>query len=314
MNKLTEFWEREIAEIHSGSGDWLAIMRIGAGITIIAKILSEYHSLAMLYGNHGLIPFEVSSLCSPDFFPTISSVTHMTAHLCTEETSLRLFFGIYFIFSVLMILGLMTRFSAFVCWLIQLIIVNSSWHTSCGPEYLLLSLLFYSLIFPTGRYYSLDNLIRGRTYPTDPLLNIYHLTIQLHVCLIYLATGAAKVVMPTWHDGSYLWTVMGHPQFSTVWVPPLQAILSYGSAAVIMSWFILTLEIIYPIGIWFRRFARPFLVLIIFMHVYIAVAFGLWIFGWLMIVFNLAAFGDLFLDPIQKQTAAITTDPEAHIH
>jgi hypothetical protein len=293
MNKLSAFWNREGAQLNSGNGDWLAVMRIGVGIALMAKVLSEFGVLDMLYGSHGLVPIEVSSLVSHGILPTFTKLAYFTSGLCSETASLKILFATYFVFALLMTVGLFTRISVFICWLFQLTVINSSLYTSYGYEYLVMAMLFYSLIFPTGRYYSMDRLIRGEPYPADPDLPIYHLVIQIHLCFVYFATGVAKEVMPTWHDGSYLWSVTSHPQFSTVWAPMARTLLSFGSVAAIMSWFIVILEIVYPFGLWFRRTARPLLIFTILMHVYIAVAIGLWIFGWVMIVFNLAAFGDV---------------------
>ena len=301
MNKLIKFCRKEGVIFDSTSGDWLAVLRIGAGLTLIAKILSEFHVLNLLYGSHGFVPIEISSLERHSIIPTFTSITHFSRNVFTEDVSLRIIFGITLVLSIFLTLGLFTRFSAFICWCFQIVVVNSSYMTCFGVESLLMALLFYSFILPSGRYRSLDSLYHGKPYPPDPSMGIYHFVIQLHICLIYWATGIAKEVMPTWHDGSYLWSVTSHPQFATVWTNIVRSILAYGPMAVIMSWFIVILEILYPLGIWFKRLAKPLLIFIILMHIYISAAVGLWIFGWVMIVFNLAAFGDILYSPVRVQ-------------
>jgi hypothetical protein len=106
---------------------------------------------------------------------------------------------------------------------------------------------------------------------------------------MYCASGLEKAMGEQWWNGEAIWIAMQQDQFNQVnidwmanasWVPTL---LCLGTLAI---------EIFYPFGILWRRTRKIWLLGILMMHLFIAVFLGLQLFGGLMFLLNLTAFGE----------------------
>lgn len=287
MNKL-KYYAGKIFTSNTSGANWLAILRIGAALSLIGKILSEFRVQGLLYGSSGLVPPDIAVYSQNPYIPTIPGI-YRHLHIFSFETSfLKAFFLCQLIFAFLLLLGYMTRFSAFICWLMMVIVFNSSHLTSYGFDAILLTLLFYCLVFPVGNYLSMD---KGVSRPDSSLLRIFHKTIQIHVCLIYFVNGISKVHGTGWQDGSGLWDAINQPQFHSLLTPFLQKIFMIPYLPAVVSMSIIFIELAYPFLIWVKGMNRVILVLILLLHAFIGVVMGLWLFAFAMIIFNLAAFG-----------------------
>jgi hypothetical protein len=165
----------------------------------------------------------------------------------------------------------------------QVVVYNSTHLTSYGFDAILLTLLFYTLIFSPGRY----------THYRHAMTAIYHRVIRAHLCLVYFVNGLSKISGHSWWDGSGMWDAIHQPQFQSVLSPLLHKLFMIGHLPAAVSLSIIALEIAYPFTIWIRGINRITLILTLLLHVFIALVFGLWLFAFVMIVFNLAAFGDV---------------------
>jgi predicted DCC family thiol-disulfide oxidoreductase YuxK len=213
---------------------------------------------------------------------------------------------------VLFTLGLFSRLTAVLSWIIVVSTVRRVPVALFGFDQILSTLLLYLAVsFASGQAVSLDRFIRrwrqaraaarsakspgrpeGRMVsPIEPGMpratisaNLGLRLIQLHLVFIYAMAGLAKLQGPSWWNGMALWGTMTAGEFVTRdftamadW-PILLNVLTHGSLA---------LELLYPILIW-NRLARPLLLAgIILLHLGIAwVAPGLTEFGLAMIVAN----------------------------
>lgn len=110
-------------------------------------------------------------------------------------------------------LGLYSRLANVLVWVGHLSFVHRSLITWYGADVVLSVLLFYMLWAPTGAAVSLDALWRNRSSPkgaanrTVPswTANLSLRAIQVHMCIIYLCSGLAKLQGETWWDGSAIW-------------------------------------------------------------------------------------------------------------
>jgi hypothetical protein len=147
------------------------------------------------------------------------------------------------------------------------------------------------MVFPMGKYFSIDS-IRKAAFPTPgAMMPLYLKVIQLHVCIIYLANGISKIYGHNWQDGSGIWDAINQPQFESYLTPLFRKILLIEHMPALVTWSTILVEIAYPFVVWVRGLNVIALGMIILLHVFIALAFGLWLFAFAMIVFNLAAFG-----------------------
>jgi uncharacterized membrane protein YphA (DoxX/SURF4 family) len=141
---------------NSTSSDWLTVLRLGTALALMCKVLSELPYLNALYGSNGFIPPDIAVFSQNAYIPTILGIYHHFSGFCSEAVYVKVFFIAALLLAVSLLMGYMTRFAAVICWALMVIIFNSSHLTSYGFDAVLLTLLFYCMIFPVGRSYSLD--------------------------------------------------------------------------------------------------------------------------------------------------------------
>ena len=144
------------------------------------------------------------------------------------------------------------------------------------------------MLSPLPDRYSLDQRWR-KLLPKDPhLLGFFHRVLQVHLCLIYFFGGVAKCLGSGWWDGSNLWRALIRPPFNLI-APEILIRLKY--LFPVAGIVICLLEISYPVFIWNRRTRGILLMCICTMHLAIGLTMGMYLFAFVMIVLNLAAFG-----------------------
>ncbi len=274
---------KSIFAANNGNRQWLKILRLSAALMLIAKTLSEWSSLELLYGSQGFIPSDIAAFSQ---HPLLPSVLGLYSHLqpCLSESAyLQLYFGIVMIGAAMLAIGYCSRAAAIACWILTVITCNSSHLTSYGFDAVLTMMLFYCAIFPVGTVY-----VRSEQQDLSP---IYLKMLQVHVCLIYFVNAVCKINGPAWHDGSGLWDMVHQPQFASLLTPLLIRVLSLPHIASVSGMAVIILELLFPFLIWVRPLQRIALLLIIALHLIIAMVMGLWLFALTMILLDIAAFG-----------------------
>jgi hypothetical protein len=288
---LSQFWFRP-AEPNT-----LALVRILTGISMLclyASCLSE-----------------VLSYIGPDAWVDQSAVQQIREqsaqlgvashgwsvwfHIGDPTLALAVFAG--FIGSiVLFTLGLFSRTMNVVVWLGHLSFVHRSAVVSYGVDYILAMLLMYQLIGPSGARLSVDALLtRYRRRKTDAderrttsaswNANFALRCIQVHMCLIYLCAGLAKLQGDSWWSGYAIWEVLIAPEttlFDMRWLARLgdgmlQLICGVGVALT------LGFEISFAFLIWNRRLRPVLLLMALVLHGCIGVLMGLGAFSLVML-------------------------------
>jgi hypothetical protein len=167
-------------------------------------------------------------------------------------------------------------------------------------------LALYLMLGPCGARYSIDSLWRlhrgDRSEPPDSTsANIALRLLQIHLCIVYLFSGIAKMEGTTWRLGTALWWSAANYEYQSIdltWLgnwPLLMALATH----VTVFW-----EMYYCALVW-NRFTRPIaLWLAVFIHGGIALFMGMMTFGLAMIFANLA-----FLKP---ETVRRWVDPVAN--
>jgi hypothetical protein len=167
-------------------------------------------------------------------------------------------------------------------------------------------LAMYLMLGPCGARYSIDSLWRlhrgDRSEPPDSTsANLALRLLQIHLCIVYLFSGIAKMEGTTWRLGTALWWSAANYEYQSIdltWLgnwPLLMALLTH----VTVFW-----EMYYCALVW-NRFTRPIaLWLAVFIHGGIALFMGMMTFGLAMIFANLA-----FLKP---ETIRRWVDPVAN--
>jgi hypothetical protein len=109
--------------------------------------------------------------------------------------------------------------------------------------------------------------------------------IQLHLCLIYLVAGLAKLKGAAWWSGVAFWGAIGNLEYQTLdmtWLVEWPMIVSLLTVTA-LAW-----EISYAALVW-NRWTRPLVLAFgVMVHAGIGVCFGMMTFGLSMIVANVA--------------------------
>lgn len=276
----------------------LAALRIGLALVLLGQAALIAPSWSELYTRSGVVPdgFEMPGV------PTLGGLTRLLAPTGLGETAIfAAVAGGYVLSLVALLLGLGTRIAAALCWVLHLMLLTTGDGTSYGADYLAHIFLFYLLWFPSGAALSLDR--RLRRVPSGPSSSARFAlrVVQVHLCIIYLTSGASKALSPAWWSGSAIWRAVMMPEYRQL---DFSWLASHSWLAVVAGWAVLFVEISYAALIWPRATRRLWVLATTGLHLGIAVFMGLTVFGAVMIVFTVAAFG-VSAEPRERGSAGL---------
>jgi hypothetical protein len=266
----------------------LAWFRIGLATVLLVQALSLVGHLDELFGRHRLVQSERFSPAVPDlaWIETVIGFLGVPA-----ATAIPLAFSVYVLALVGLLLGYRTRPAAVLAWLTHTALMTSGYLAMYGVDTFAHIGLFYCVWFPVGRALSLDRLADADWGDVGPTFGAWLglRILQLHVCIIYTASGVEKASGEQWWNGEAIWrAVMGAPLESPI---ECSFLADVPWLSQVLCWMTLLLEAGIVAFVWHPRLRRFWLVGIVGMHVGIALVLGLWTFSATMIVFVLAAFG-----------------------
>jgi hypothetical protein len=188
-------------------------------------------------------------------------------------------------------LGLFTRVTSILTWLLVVSYCHRLTGSLFGLDQINAMLAMYLMLAPCGSVWSLDRwLARRRGGKLSPVAatvsaNVATRLIQLHMCVIYLFGGIAKMRGVTWWDGSAMWLSVANYEYQSldmtwlVHVPLLVSLLTHMT----VFW-----EAFYCALVW-PRLTRPLILLMaVAVHGGIALFLGMITFGLVMLIGNLA--------------------------
>jgi hypothetical protein len=173
-----------------------------------------------------------------------------------EGDALRAAMIVWVVAVVLLLLGLWTRASAAVAWLLAMSFDNLNWYINNAGDQVRCITLFYLMLSPCGAAWSLDSLLarlRGRR--TGPVyVSPWPLRLLfVQMASMYFWNGLYKVIGPDWQQGNSLYFV---------WCDLTLARFSYAEFPVpliitrIMTWTVVVWELSFPLLALFR-WTRP---------------------------------------------------------
>lgn len=218
---------------------------------------------------------------------------------------------------VLFAAGLWTRVTSVLTVLGALCYIQRAPTTLFGMDTMMIILLWYLMIGPSGAALSADRLLeryfgarrrkgRGRVGWADlwaepaprPSVsaNFALRLIQIHFCIIYLASGLSKLQGGPWWNGTATWGVMANPEFNPMNVPLYDHLLLTLSrhrwvweiAMAGGTLFTVGLEISLPYLIWSPRWRWVMVCGGVMLHSGIGLIMGLVTFSMLMLCMLLA--------------------------
>ncbi len=224
----------------------------------------------------------------------------------TDPTWMAITHGLILFGMLCLTLGLGTRVAAVVTWLGLLSYVHRSPTTLFGMDTIMIVVSLYLMIGPCGAALSLDRVLArwwarqngqpvdAREGPPQPSVsaNFALRLLQIHVCIIYFASGVSKLQGTTWWSGTAVWGTMANYAFSPM---QNQLYMSYLHLLADNRWlwelvmtvsttFTLAFEIAFPFVVWTRPMRWVMIVSAVFLHAGIAFFMGLVGFSLIMIV------------------------------
>jgi hypothetical protein len=211
---------------------------------------------------------------------------------------------------LLFTLGFCTRVTSVLAWLGAMQYVQRAPTTLFGMDTMMIILLTYLMIGPSGAALSLDHWLKRRrekrrlgldhlpALPPEPTVgaNLATRLIQVHFCIIYLASGLSKLLGSAWWSGTapnlvllnyefapfnvgaYSWAVYTASKHRWLW--------ELGASAGVV--FTLVVEIGLPFLIWNRSTRWLFVCGSVLLHTAIGLTMGLTSFSLMMLAMLLA--------------------------
>lgn len=192
--------------------------------------------------------------------------------------------AVMFLFTI----GLWSRVMAVLAWVITVSYANRLFFATFGLDQINAMLTFYLAIGPCGAALSVDRWRRARIDqgdrwcgPPSISANISLRLIQLHMCVIYLFAGLAKLEGQSWWNGYAMWQSFANYEYQTLdltWLAPHVFVWNLLTHATV-AW-----EISFCTLIWFPLLRPLVLACGILMHLGIGLCLGMWTFGLIMLV------------------------------
>lgn len=192
----------------------------------------------------------------------------------------------------LLTIGLFTRTAAVLAFIVTLAYVNRASGAMFGLDQINCMLAMYLMVGSSGDAYSVDRW-RAALRAGEPLplaapttsTNIATRLIQVHMCIIYLFAGIAKLQGETWWNGSAMWGAVANYEYQSLdmtWMGEFP-ILVAAFTHVTVFW-----EVSYAALVW-PRLTRPLVIAIALpLHLGICFFLGMITFGLAMLIGNAA--------------------------
>lgn len=195
-------------------------------------------------------------------------------------------------------LGLFTRVASVVAWVGNVSFVHRGYLVGFGLDSILAMLTFYLMLGPSGQALSLDRVLaRRRAAPSsraEPVrafvsANVVIRLIQVHMCIVYLSAGMAKLQGSSWWDGTAVYLTLMTYDLGRVdmrWIATHDWLWQAVSAAGTLL--TLAFEIGFVFLVWSRLLRPLVLGAAVLLHGGIALSMGLWGFSAAMLTGCLA--------------------------
>lgn len=209
------------------------------------------------------------------------------------------FLGIMFLFTI----GLWTRITSVLTWIGCLCYVQRAPIMLFGMDTMMVILVFYLMIGPSGATLSVDRLLEiwkarrrfGSDYlpPIEPSVSagVALRAMQVHFCFIYMGSGLSKLLGPRWWAGTAIWYCYANYSFAPMTVSMYYDALVFlcqhrllweiamSSAALFTLW----LEVSFSYLVWLPRWRWFMICSAVLLHTGIGLFMGLVTFSLFML-------------------------------
>ncbi|MCA8998936.1 MAG: hypothetical protein KDA80_18195 [Planctomycetaceae bacterium] len=274
---------------HPQRPEAIAFLRILSGAMLVYTTIVWGIKLEAFFGPHGYQdPLLVQS--------QLIDSTALSFWWWVPTEHLRLAHNICLAILTLYVLGVFTRITSWLAFLICISYANRAVDANFGLDQINAFLTFYCAIGDSGGTFSVDRLwkryrtglrslkLRGVWKPNPVAASVATRVatrlVQIHMCCVYLWAGFGKLKGTTWWDGRAFWYALSNGEYKThdllwvAWHPWISDIVTH----VTIIW-----EVTFIALIWVPAL-RPWILLMgVLMHLGIGGFMGLWTFGLIMI-------------------------------
>lgn len=189
------------------------------------------------------------------------------------------FIGALLVISILGLLQIYPRLSAFFSFFVFSNIINAIAALNTGGDFLVRALLFYLIFFNSKN----DNQSNIRISMIENLLgNLSILACRFQVIVLYLTSFIYKLTDEAWISGDAISNTFYSADYAFHWGTQLFSDKNIFTIA--LNYAVLFFQGIFPIAIFIPRFKKYLMILGICIHLVIAFSMGIWDFSLVMIL------------------------------
>lgn len=260
MNAIIKYWDKIFFPRFDPIS--ISIFRIFLGITIIFMFICEFHNWENYYTRNGVL-----SLTDLDL--KTSPYNWSLFYIFENTIPVKLFFLVGLSCTILFTIGLFTRFSTIILYIILFSKMNANPILTAGYDAIIKMLLFYSFFMPLNHYFAIDNFLikKKREFPLIWPIRI----IQIQICLVYVFTILIKLVSDkSWLNGDAIYYLLANNIWSRF--PNWDFFYLYNALfCKIATYATIFIEASFPILVWFKKTRMFALLMITIFHVFLAV-------------------------------------------
>ncbi len=247
----------------------LLFYRVLLSIICFGKFYVLKSNFNEFYGQYGLVQWTISKLSNFSFLPHlgdfaifISKYVDISIDKSTDLLMQMLFLACFFL-----LIGLFTRISSILCFILHLTFINTGNGIIYGVDVFTQLSLFYAMFFPLNSTYSVDSLIGISEFKS---------------------TGIEKSLGSQWLNGEAIWRTFMMPIFKTY---NFSWLAYYPFIPMIIGLMVLVIEIGYAFFMWKSKIRIIWFLMIVGLHLNIGLLMGMWYFAFIMIFLTTFAFG-----------------------
>jgi hypothetical protein len=267
----------------------LGVFRILVAAFALLQLLLWYRDWDAFLASDGWVQWEISRALGQEWQLHLVHVAGFLAHLgLSPDQSVRIFYWIYATSLVALLVGCHTRIAAFLAWAAHYVLMNTIPIFLYGMDIFLQIALFYAVVMPVHKACAVDSWMGRVNSRPSWGVTLSRRVLQIHLCLVYMSSGFEKLFSPEWWSGNVIWRSLVQPdfrQYDFTWLA------HYSWIALLLSWFTIAIESGYFVAMWVPHLRVVWLGGITALHLGIALFLGLGLFGLIMILLSLSAFG-----------------------
>ncbi len=284
----------------------LSLIRVLVGLLAIWWYLGYYADLQAWFGPQGMFTTALTQQMRTDETGTQHFAISILDYI-DSASELWFVYGLGLAALAMMTLGVFSRATTIISLIFVLSFIQRGPMLARPVDSVLVMLLFYLCIGPSGASFSIDAIVRQRrqraaflrTGTLPPMVRLSSAAtvatrlMQVHLCLIYAASAVAQLQVETWWQGTAVWWMMARSDSRLIDVTGLSQMgLAFEYLVNFCTHAIVLFELCFALLAW-NKLARPILLVLgLFVWTGIALVSGAASFAVAMLIANLA-----FLQP-----------------